>query len=425
LRIDIAVVAAALAFIAPAALATPDTAPASALAYYPKDALAAGVSGTAKVLCHRRTDGTLFGCTLTSESPAGAGFGAAALAIAEHAVPTTNPKVPPEVGLYDARELFTFQASPPAVLPDLIHRPRGGPVDTHAPNWEQVSAYYPRAAAQLRINGRAIVNCVIDAEGALDDCRVLKEEPVGHGFGDAAIGVAHAYHFASFTTGGDPSQGLEVNIPMVFDAPATKDLLGAPPTDPVLAYYPKPALAAGADGEATLNCARNAHLALRDCTLSSESPPGQGFGAAALAMAAKSPDNPKLNIDEPTLTAAKPITVRFSAHPPAIDPDLTQMAHVMKAPQVASRPSAEVLHLYYPERAYRAGIAGGAQIHCQVTRGGRLTGCATVREAPQGQDFGAAARLVAQREYRMTPMLYDGEPSDGGETDLAIEFGPN
>jgi hypothetical protein len=197
----------------------------------------------------------------------------------------------------------------------------------------------------------------------------------------------------------------------------------APPPDPALAYYPKPALTAGVGGSATLSCARNAHLALKDCALSSESPPGQGFGAAALAMAAQSPDNPKLNIDEPTLTAAKPLTVRFSAHPPSIDPDLTQMAHVLKAPQVAGRPSAAVLQLYYPDRAYRAGIAGGAQIHCQVTRKGRLTGCVTVREAPQGQDFGAAAGLVAEREYRMKPMLYDGEPSDGGEIDLVIEFG--
>jgi TonB family protein len=198
----------------------------------------------------------------------------------------------------------------------------------------------------------------------------------------------------------------------------------APPAapDPALADYPKAALAAGVEGEATLRCARNTHLALTNCTLVSETPPGQGFGAAALAMAARSPDNPKLNVAAAALTAAAPITVRFSLHPPSIDPDLTEMAHVLKPPKIAYLPSNEIMARYWPDRDLRAGISGTGRIHCRVTLKGRLTDCAVLEETPEGQDFGPAARLVAMREYRMTPQLYDGQPSDDGEADLTVEF---
>ena len=192
--------------------------------------------------------------------------------------------------------------------------------------------------------------------------------------------------------------------------------------DPPLADYPKGALAAGVEGEATLRCARNAHLALTNCVLVSESPPGQGFGDAALAMAARSPDNPKLNVTEPALTAAAPVTVRFRLHPPSIDPDLADMAHVLKAPKIAYLPSNEVMARYWPDRDLRAGISGTGRIHCRVTRQGRLTDCTVLEETPQGHDFGAAASLVAEREYRLTPQLYDGQPSDDGEANLSIEF---
>jgi hypothetical protein len=70
-------------------------------------------------------------------------------------------------------------------------------------------------------------------------------------------------------------------------------------------------------------------------------------------------------------------------------------------------------------------MGGSAQLHCHVTREGRLTGCVVVQESPLGQNMGDAARLVAEREYRMTPMLYDGQPSDDGETDLTIAFAAN
>src|SRR5947209_581694 len=77
--------------------------------------------------------------------------------------------------------------------------------------------------------------------------------------------------------------------------PPSAAALAAQQQAAVLAFYPPAARAAGIEGQATIRCTRNAHMAMQACTLVSETPAGQGFGAAALAMAARSPDNPKLD----------------------------------------------------------------------------------------------------------------------------------
>ena len=198
--------------------------------------------------------------------------------------------------------------------------------------------------------------------------------------------------------------------------------LADPSGDASLAFYPAAARAAGVEGEATLSCARDAHLALRDCALVFERPSGQGFGAAALAMAARSPDNLALNVTDAALLAARPITVRFRLRPPSIDPDLTEMAHVVKRPQITQQPTPFRVGLYYPERAMKAGVSGSGSVHCHVSRQGELVDCAVLSETPAGDDFGAAATEVAEREYKMSPLLLDGKPTDQGEANLQIDF---
>jgi TonB family protein len=210
---------------------------------------------------------------------------------------------------------------------------------------------------------------------------------------------------------------LGLSAPALADPPAQPPSPGA-----LLGFYPASARAAHLEGEATIRCGRDVHLALRACTLVSESAAGQGFGAAALAMAARSPDNPDVNVTEAALMAATPITVRFRLAPPQIDPDLTQMAHVVKRPVVAQQPAPVRIGVYYPAKALAAQVSGAATVHCHVARDGALTGCAAVEETPGGRDFGDAAALVAEREYRMTPLLVDGKPTDEGEADLTIAF---
>src|SRR5581483_5855613 len=137
-------------------------------------------------------------------------------------------------------------------------------------------------------------------------------------------------------------------------------------TDPVLGFYPAAARAAGVEGQAVIHCKRDEHLALTGCTLVSEDPAGQGFGAAALAMAAKSPQNPRLLLKDAAAEPAADTTIRFTVRPPYIAPDVTRMAHVVKSAAIVAKPTDAQIQAAYPTRALANQVQGGAQIECVV-----------------------------------------------------------
>ena len=58
-------------------------------------------------------------------------------------------------------------------------RPLGGP-----------GPYFPERAARLHRSGEAVVDCAPGQDGALDDCRVVRETPNDFGFGFAATRMA-------------------------------------------------------------------------------------------------------------------------------------------------------------------------------------------------------------------------------------------
>jgi protein TonB len=75
------------------------------------------------------------------------------------------------------------------------------------------------------------------------------------------------------------------------DIPTEAQLSNSPhwirlPTPAELAYaYPAAARRRGLAGSAVISCTLDDNGLLRDCSVASESPPGQGFGAAALSLA--------------------------------------------------------------------------------------------------------------------------------------------
>jgi TonB family protein len=195
-----------------------------------------------------------------------------------------------------------------------------------------------------------------------------------------------------------------------------------PPTpDPALAVYPAAARAAGIEGSATLTCTRNAHMALTGCVVAAETPAGQGFGQAALALAALSPDNPSLDVRNPHLVAPQSVTVAFRLHPPSVDPDLSQMAHIITNPSVLRAPTPEDLWAYYPAAAYRALVSGHVTLQCDASADGRLAGCAVTEETPRGRHFGDAALKLAKL-YSVSPMKRDGVPIEGAKVQAPVDF---
>jgi TonB family protein len=201
-------------------------------------------------------------------------------------------------------------------------------------------------------------------------------------------------------------------------APALAD---PPPPDPALAFYPPAARAAGVEGQATIRCGRDAQMKLSGCVLVSETPAGQGFGPAALAMAAASQDNPKLNVADPALLKTSDFTVAFRLRPPSVDPDLSGMSHIITRPTLAHAPSPADMARYVPMDA--AFVGGHVDLQCHVSVEGRLFECRVLEESPQHLHLGDAATLIAQDLYRLTPGLLDGQPDPYAEVEIPIDFG--
>lgn len=47
--------------------------------------------------------------------------------------------------------------------------------------------YYPDRALEAEVSGVAVIDCVLQADGKVKDCIVVKETPAGYGFGEATI----------------------------------------------------------------------------------------------------------------------------------------------------------------------------------------------------------------------------------------------
>jgi TonB family protein len=195
----------------------------------------------------------------------------------------------------------------------------------------------------------------------------------------------------------------------------------AQPADPALVFYPAAARAAGVEGSAVIRCVHNEHLAVKNCTLVSETPAGQGFGAAAMAMAAKAPDNPKLNFPD---EAAKPpidVEIKFSLHPPEIHPDITTMAHTVGKPTIVTAPSNAQIQAAYPERALADQVEGKAAMDCMVMADGKLARCQIAGELPAGYGFGQATLDLAG-DFVMKPRTMDGDPVAGAMVRVGVAF---
>ena len=82
-----------------------------------------------------------------------------------------------------------------------------------------VLRYYPEAAQKIGQEGAATVQCTISIVGALFDCRVISESPVGLGFGAAAMKMTPLFRMKPRTKSGQPVEGGTVNIPMRFQLP--------------------------------------------------------------------------------------------------------------------------------------------------------------------------------------------------------------
>lgn len=89
-----------------------------------------------------------------------------------------------------------------------------------------------------------------------------------------------------------------------------------PSGDDIARFYPEHAQANGISGKAVISCSVTAEGALTDCTVVSETPPGEDFGAAAVRMAAVFRMKPKTRDGAPVEGGVVQIPIVFKAPPP-------------------------------------------------------------------------------------------------------------
>jgi len=74
------------------------------------------------------------------------------------------------------------------------------PVQT--PDENDISRTFPDRAQTMGISGSATMNCAIDEQGALADCKVIGEDPPGYGFDQAALIIARRFRWPTVNAAG-------------------------------------------------------------------------------------------------------------------------------------------------------------------------------------------------------------------------------
>lgn len=274
------------------------------LAVFPTPAMRQGLDGEAVIHCAITVEGKLTGCRVLSETPAGKGFGGAALSLAPQfamrpplrdgrPMPGGEVRIPmswqiPRKGALPGGRLYEGETDLPR-----MNRFITGVRWRDAPSFAQVTAAYPEKARTERVGGAVTMVCTFADGGAVRACRAEQENPKGYGFAKAAESLQPFFRTDEAVVDGRTLKGGRVFVPVTF-TPAmldtTEPVVGKPrwaalPSgDAMFGAYPEAARRAGVAGSVQLNCRVAASGVMEDCQVAGETPAGQGFGAAGLSL---------------------------------------------------------------------------------------------------------------------------------------------
>lgn len=99
--------------------------------------------------------------------------------------------------------------------PSVITNPRW----ERQPSAEQLMRAYPDRALERGIGGVASLNCLVQPNGRVADCRLASETPGNQGFGRAAQSLSRHFQISPRTVDG-AAVGSRVNIAIRFTPPA-------------------------------------------------------------------------------------------------------------------------------------------------------------------------------------------------------------
>lgn len=163
-----------------------------------------------------------------------------------------------------------------------------------------ILTYYPPAAKAEHLGGSATLRCRSTIHLAFTGCVVVSEQPVGHGFGKAALAIAAASRELpaitlppeqaaipkTFTLSFDPALGIITPNPLADNAVPGVPTWTTRPTDDDIAKALRQAnTPAGAIGHTKMTCGIGPTGQMSGCQLTSETPAGKGYGEATLKLA--------------------------------------------------------------------------------------------------------------------------------------------
>ncbi len=130
------------------------------------------------------------------------------------------PPPPPVVFQAVTKQDRVEYTGPPMIVPSPSPPPQPRPSVITAPSWirkpngDDLSRFYPPAALERGVEGRAVVDCLVTNEGLLTDCTVVMEEPAGMQFGAATLRVTSRFKMRPTAADGTPVGGAHVRLPM-------------------------------------------------------------------------------------------------------------------------------------------------------------------------------------------------------------------
>ncbi len=292
-------------------------------AVWPTKALHKGVSGSAELSCRVNTDGLLQHCAVTSESPQGMGFGAAALLL------TPNFEMKPETRNGQPVESIVhipirFPSFGPGSAEGRKQLVVARPIWREAPSFADVAKAYPARAEGA--SGFVVLHCQVGRDDRLKDCDTLTVEPRGKGFEHAAEALAGRFRLVGIADRNKWAPDAYTSVRIRFVDPKGSDFQVRRIAEPTWTAVPSPAALAEAfpsaaaakrvlAGHGVVQCTVDGHGGLSDCKPLSGEPEGLGFAEAAAKVATGLRMNPWTDDGGPVDGAVVDVPIRFNLVP--------------------------------------------------------------------------------------------------------------
>jgi hypothetical protein len=294
------------------------------------------------------------------------------------------------------------------------------PAWKEAPTLEDVRAATPADGGGRAGTLVATLQCQLESDGTLADC----VKPPSRAFLEASekAALSLAPHFRAWVPPevNPTKEKVVVSMTFNFHIPATSTpleltdpeyLTTSDANPPPVAFPDEAAKAGDKSGMAIVECLDGPDGVLSDCSAVVETPKGVGFGRNAVAALVGARLNPWQN-GEPVVGRRIRIPVFFG--PPAA-PDDGSIVHRGLIGDDGV--------YYYPDRADQMDVDGVVVLECIFAAKGRLNGCTSVSETPDGLGFAdAAKRMAGLGIITLAPTGANANPGD--QVWVAVTFGP-